>query len=107
MVYYNVSMTKEYESIFDPNKCYFCGIEKPKNSSKRFRSVVEIHHIKERNEGGTNEPRNKVPCCSNHHSLIHENVVKLDKWYSTTGGWKLHWWDENGKEFWGPNHKKI
>ena len=88
--------------FFDKRVCYFCGLEKIEESKKTCRSIIEIHHIKEKSMGGSNEEANKVPCCSTHHSMIHEGIIKLDKWYSTTSGLKFHWWDEKGKEWWGP-----
>lgn len=91
-------------TLFDNRKCYFCGLEKSINSKKSCRSSIEIHHIIERADGGSNEESNKVPCCSTHHSMIHEGLIKLDRWYMTTGGMKFHWWDEKGKEWWGPNY---
>lgn len=86
--------------LSDKRICYFCGLEKTLSNSK-FRSIIEIHHIVEKNQGGDNSERNLVPCCSNHHSMIHEGKIKIDKWYMTTSGFKLHWWDEYGKEWWG------
>jgi predicted restriction endonuclease len=83
----------------DPHICYFCGIKKT-ITKKKCRSIVEIHHIIEKQDGGSNELSNLVPACSNHHSAIHENLIKLDKWYFSTRGWILHWWDENGNEHW-------
>ena len=91
----------------DPHVCYFCGLKKTTTKSKKFRSLIEIHHIVERNEGGSNEKSNLVPVCSNHHSMVHENKVKIDKWYFSTRGWVLHWWDENGTEHWNPVNKQM
>jgi len=95
-------MGSKVPPIFDKRICYFCGLEKSNKAKKTCRSVIEIHHIIEVNEGGSNEEGNKVPCCSNHHSTIHEGLIKLDKWYMTTAGMKFHWWDETGTEWWGP-----
>lgn len=97
-------MSKGKPTLFDSRKCYFCGLEKKDSSKKTCRSSIELHHIIEKAEGGSNEESNKVPCCSTHHSMIHEGLIKLDKWYMTTSGIKFHWWDENDKEWWGPNY---
>ena len=94
-------MARKSIPLFDKRVCYFCGLEKSEDAKKTFRSVIEIHHIKEKNEGGSNEESNKIPCCSTHHSMIHEGRIKLDKWYMTTSGEKFHWWDEKGDEHWG------
>jgi hypothetical protein len=61
---------------------------------------VEIHHIEERNQNGSNEDSNLVPACSTCHSLIHEGQIKIDKWYFSTRGWILHYWQDE-KEYWG------
>jgi hypothetical protein len=87
-------------TLCDPDVCYFCGLRKKQTKSKKFRSMIEIHHIIEKNEGGTNEPSNLVPTCSNHHSAIHENIIQLDRWYFSSRGWILHWWDEDNLEHW-------
>lgn len=87
----------------DRNICYFCGVTEPKNESKdkKFRRVVEVHHIIERNEGGDNSASNKVACCGNCHSKIHMNLIKIDKWYNLAYCFKLKWTDENGTEHFG------
>lgn len=94
-------MSLKYKTLVDPYKCYFCDIKTDPTKSKKFRSVIEIHHITEKNEGGKNDSSNLLPVCSNHHSLIHEDKIKIDRWYFSTCGWKLHWYDDNGKEHWG------
>jgi hypothetical protein len=94
-------MRRSKEKLFDQNKCYFCGLTKDP-SKKSCRSLVEVHHIVERQDGGSNEEGNKVPCCSTHHSAIHLEMIRLDRWYMSTAGFVLHWWDEKGKEWWGP-----
>lgn len=93
------SMPKTYT---DSHVCYFCGIRKTKTKSKNCRSIIEIHHIIERHEGGSDDIANRVPTCSNHHSMIHESRIKIDRWYFSTRGWVLHWWDEDGNEHWKP-----
>lgn len=87
----------------DKNKCYFCPTKEPTHipKNKGFRSLIETHHLVERNEGGSNEPNNLVPCCSNCHSKIHLGIIKIDKWLDYAYCHKLHWWDENKKEYYG------
>jgi predicted restriction endonuclease len=89
----------------DPYTCYFCGLEEPLVSIRKFREVLEKHHIKERNQKGTNEVANIVPCCSSCHSLVHQGILKVDKWYDSSDGKILHWWDEKGTERW--NSRKL
>jgi hypothetical protein len=91
----------KFNPISDPNECYFCGIRKDPTKKTKFRSVVEKHHIKEKNEGGSNEALNLIYVCSNHHSMVHEKKIKIDGWYFSTCNWLLHWYDESGKEHWG------
>ena len=90
-------------TLTDRYTCYFCGTFEPlvQRENKKFRKLIEVHHIKEKNEGGSNEDINLVPVCSNCHSKIHLGLITPIKWYNTTGGWKLTWKDENGKEHWG------
>jgi len=93
------------KTFTDPYKCYFCDVKDTvtlkSTNNKNFRKLVEVHHIEEKNMGGTNEMSNLVPVCSNHHSMIHQNLIKIDKWYSSTKGMILKWTDENGNEHWG------
>ena len=87
--------------LFDPHRCYFCGLTaEPGRAGPR--NLIELHHITPKVMGGTNDARNMVPCCSNHHSLIHLDKLKLDRWYWTTQGVLLRWWDEDGQEQLGP-----
>mgnify|MGYP001075422736 CR=1 FL=1 len=89
--------------LFDKHQCYFCNIRKDP-SKKGFRSVVELHHIVEKNQGGSNVQSNLVPVCSTHHSLIHEGYIEIKGWFFSTKGWILIWKDHEGKEHWGrPN----
>lgn len=89
--------------LSDPYTCYICGIKNnmDRKVKKKFRNIVECHHIVERNEGGLDTPENLLPVCSNCHSKIHEGMLKLDKWYYSTRGWIFHYYDESGKEVWG------
>ena len=88
--------------LCDRDKCYFCTtkepIDVPKN--KHFRRLIEIHHIKERNEGGDNSPENIIPACSSCHSKIHMGIIKLGKWFNFGSCYKLQWWQDN-KEYYG------
>lgn len=88
--------------LCDPHKCHLCLVNNNihQKVKKRFRSIIEIHHLIERNDGGTNTPENLIPICSNCHSKVHEGLIKLDKWYFSTRGWIFHYWDETGKECW-------
>jgi predicted HNH restriction endonuclease len=82
--------------LADRNVCYFCGLVEPEKVKKGYRRIIEIHHIVERNQGGSNEGWNKVPCCSNCHSKIHLNIIKIDRWIDFGYICKLQWSDESG-----------
>lgn len=41
---------------------------------------------------------NVVSLCSLCHRKVHGKMIKIDKWYESTSGKILHWFDENGKE---------
>lgn len=98
-------MAKKHNNklLCDPYKCYICGIRSniEKKTDKKFRSIIEIHHIIEQHIEKNDNPENLISVCSNCHSMIHENIIKLDKWYFSTRGWIFHFWDNKGKEFWG------
>jgi predicted restriction endonuclease len=88
------------------DRCYFCGIQlrEKKKDSKKYRSLIEIHHIKEKNGGGTDYDTNLVPLCSNHHSMVHEDLIKIDAWYNVGYCYKLKWTDEDGTDHFGPGY---
>lgn len=85
--------------------CYFCGIQCPpvKSEKKKFRNLIEVHHIKEKNEGGSDSAINLVPCCSNCHSKIHLGLIKIDAWYNIGYYYKLKWTNEAGSNQFGPS----
>lgn len=87
-------------------QCYFCGlIDKNPSKSKKFRSIIETHHILEQHLGGTDHPSNLVRCCSTCHSKIHNNIIVLEKYYDIGYAKYLKWVDEHGKDQFGPNKK--
>lgn len=95
-----------YKLNCDHDRCYFCGCQNPmKTTGKKYRSLVEVHHIKERNEGGDNSPSNLVACCSNCHSKIHLDIIKLEAWYNVGYAYKLVWYDEDGIKRFGPRRE--
>jgi 5-methylcytosine-specific restriction endonuclease McrA len=91
----------KYQHLYDKKICYFCGLKEPDSIKKGFRRLIELHHIVERNQGGSNEESNLIPCCSTCHSKIHLNLIKIDKWYNFGYKWKLKWSNEKGDVF-GP-----
>lgn len=92
------------KTLVNTYQCYFCGVCEPTqtvNTNKKFRRLIEIHHIKEKNEGGGNEDFNLVPICSNCHSKVHLGLINPKRWFFTTSGWKLLWIDDKGIECFG------
>lgn len=90
------------KSIVDPDKCYFCEVTRDR-SVKGFRSIIELHHIKEKNAGGSNKPYNLLPLCSNHHSMVHMGLIVPIKFCFSTKGWILEWKDKEGNIHYGKN----
>ena len=45
-------------------KCACCGVTYPAY-------VLDVHHIKRRSDGGSNQPSNLVAVCANCHRIIH------------------------------------
>jgi len=92
-----------YNLHCDRNKCYFCGIKNPpRTKGKKYRSLIEVHHIIEQNNGGSNSKMNLVSVCSNCHSKVHLDMIQIDKWYNLLWCFKLKWIDEHGNEHFGP-----
>ena len=92
-------MNKVYP-LFDDCQCYFCDMKKTGKKSK-YRSVIELHHIKEKHQGGDNTNWNLVPVCSTHHSMVHEGWIEILGWCFSTKGWVLRWKDKQGIEHFG------
>lgn len=66
------------------NQCLIC------------RKLAEIHHIKTRGSGGSDEPYNLVPLCREHHTEIHTkgnsfmaNKYKSFKDFLEANGWEF------------------
>jgi len=89
----------KYKLLCDNDKCYFCGLNNCKRKGdKKFRNLIEVHHIKERNDGGDNSPSNLVPVCSNCHSIIHLGQIRIIEWLNYGYCYKLKWVDPQGNE---------
>lgn len=81
----------------DKNICYFCGVKGVEETS--CRNLIEIHHIIERADGGSNEAFNLIACCSTCHSRIHLNIIQIDKWYDFGYTMKLKWKYQDKERF--------
>lgn len=59
------------------NQCAFCDINDV--------HVLEVHHIKSKEEGGGNEPQNLILVCSNCHSKITSGIITKEEVVSIKG----------------------
>jgi hypothetical protein len=102
-------MKKNSRKYLSPrNECYFCHVTESINVDANFRRLIEVHHIVERNNGGSNCPDNKVPLCSNCHSKVHLGLIEIDKYYNVGYAMYLKWKNlETNEEFLGPYRKKY
>ena len=72
-------------------KCYFCPCDNY--------ALLDVHRILEGADGGKYTDFNTVTVCSLCHRKIHAGLIKIDRKYFSTGGWKLHCWID-GEEKW-------
>ena len=73
-------------------KCYFC--------EEDDYALLDCHRIIEGANGGEYTDFNTVVVCSNCHRRVHDGQIAIDrKYFSTTGGWVLHYF-KDGEEFW-------
>jgi hypothetical protein len=73
-------------------QCYFC--------ENNDYCQLQVHRIDEGKDGGKYTEFNTVVVCANDHCRIHNGQIVIDrKYYSTSGKWILHFW-EDGVEFW-------
>lgn len=83
---------KQIKKLLD-KKCYFCGCDEY--------ALLDVHRIVEGSKGGKYIEFNTVTVCSLCHRKIHAGMIKIDrKYFSTSGRWVLHYFDENGVEHW-------
>jgi len=52
---------------------------------------LEDHHIEGRKIKDWNKPFNRVNICPTCHRNVHEGVVEIEGWFSTTSGRELFW----------------
>lgn len=70
-------------------KCKFCGEDNY--------CTLDVHRII---PGTLYSENNTVVACANCHRKIHDGKIIVDKKYYSTKGWILHYFDENGEEYW-------
>ena len=68
-------------------KCKICGEDRYE--------LLDTHRI---HEGAEYSVDNTCIICNGCHRLHHTDVIKIDKWYKSTSGRLLRWFDENGEE---------
>lgn len=84
-------INKKIKKLVD-KKCKFC-----KQSEY---CVLDVHRIIPGSEGGEYTEHNTLTVCAVCHRKIHDGIIKIDRKYPSTIGWILHYFDEQGNEFW-------
>jgi len=74
---YKFENVKAYVRERDGYKCNICKSKGYGNSSNSKR--LEVHHILERSNGGTNSPDNLITLCSDCHKKVHSKEITLNK----------------------------
>ncbi len=64
--------TREYVLWRDGHKCRHCNGRSRDN-------ILEVHHLIQRKDGGSDRPDNLVTLCSTCHDAYHRGEIKLDK----------------------------
>lgn len=64
--------TREYVLWRDGHKCRHCG-------GKSKDNILEVHHLVQRRDGGSDRPDNLITLCSICHDAYHRGEFKLDK----------------------------
>jgi hypothetical protein len=72
-------------------KCRFCGEDNY--------NVLDVHRIIPELKGGKYKDNNAVVVCCHCHRRIHADEIIIDRYYNSTKGKLLHYF-ENGEEFW-------
>ena len=59
-------------------KCRICG--------ETDYALLDVHRLLPGAEGGRYTKTNSVVCCANCHRKVHDGQVKLDRYFTSTGG---------------------
>ncbi len=70
--------------------CRLCGESDP--------STLDVHRITYGSEGGKYTKNNVVCLCVKCHRKVHDNQIKIIKYYKTTSAKEVLLIEENGKE---------
>ena len=76
---------KQFKHVI--GKCQICG-------EKRY-ELLDVHRLRPGQEYNT---ENCAVLCATCHRKHHTGIIKLDKWFFSTAGYLLHWFDEDGVE---------
>lgn len=68
-------------------KCAICGIDEYK--------LLDVHRLE---HGKLYSRQNTIVICTLCHRKHHAGLIKIDRWYESTSGRKIRWFDENGIE---------
>lgn len=60
----------------DETKCTFCGWEHSQLRAGDPRHFLEVHHIQQHADGGSNEAENLITLCNVHHDAVHRGELK-------------------------------
>lgn len=71
-------------------KCKICG-------ESRY-ELLDTHRIVEGSDSGKYRVGNVVILCACCHRLQQAGKIIIDRWYGSTSGRLLHWFDEAGEE---------
>lgn len=69
-----------WEKVLGRRMCYICSrrdMNGHKKTGKNGVTGLELHHIKPRSFGGTNEYDNLLPLCHKCHKKVHEDIYKF------------------------------
>lgn len=67
---YRYHLSTRIRSKYGSLPCFECGWNE---------SICDIHHIKPRSKGGSDEPSNLAFLCPNHHRLVHRKKLTVKK----------------------------
>lgn len=78
-------MNKKIKKKID-KRCYFCSEDKYE--------LLDVHRIIPGEQGGKYTEWNTVTACANCHRKCHAGVIVIDRWYKTSSGVMLHYFEE-------------
>jgi len=87
----NKLINKIYKKKIE-GKCCFC--------EENDYALLHVHRIDFENDINEYTDFNTIVVCANCHCRVHDGQIVIDrKYFSTTGRWVLHFW-QDGEEKW-------